>query len=39
LLADAGFGLEHAVLIPEPCGVFNIVAVPETRGRTEEIDL
>jgi hypothetical protein len=29
LLADAGFALEHAVLVPEPCGVFNIVAVPK----------
>ena len=33
LLAEAGFALEHAVLFPEPCGVFNIVAVPQTaRG-------
>jgi hypothetical protein len=29
LLADAGFGLEHALFIPEPCGVFNIAAVPQ----------
>jgi hypothetical protein len=32
LLADAGFALEHAVLIPEPCGIFNIVAVPQNAG-------
>ena len=29
LLAEAGFALEHAVFIPEPCGIFNIVAVPQ----------